>query len=484
MAKLKGFGVRVSAEVAQGSGEENKFAKQIQTMVDRIPDSKLPKIAVQIDAAKTRQVFQKQLNEIMKSLSLDTGQLNKAMGGGGTSGSSGDGYWQGRFKETIKMQTAKSDTLKQMAVHYKQVEQEANKLAQTEKQLASIQNQAIGLKASVDKYVMGIKNVKAYKASLDELYTKLENASSQVDLQDANNQFKQLKNEVLKAGDAGSTMGKKFQDGIAKFAGWYTVSRIVMNAVGAFKQMVTNVVELDTSLVEIQKVTDLTGASLKSFTKQAFDMGSQIGRTGKEVIDAVAEFRRAGYEMPDSMELAKSSLVMANVGDGIRDAAEASSYLISVLRGFNMDASKSGSIVDMINQVANTAPITFANIAEGLRRVSGTMAQTGASIEQTIGLLTGGFASLRDIEGVSGGLVMISQRLRGIGEDGEAIEGLAPKIAKEFKEIANIDIEDAFGELRNPYEILSDMARVLPTLTSKQRQYLGELAAGNVALCA
>lgn len=74
---------------------------------------------------------------------------------------------------------------------------------------------------------------------------------------------------------------------------------------------------------------------------------------------------------------------------------------------------------------------------------------------------------------------MISQRLRGIGEDGEAIDGLAPKLQEAFKEYAGIDIQDQNGELRSTYDILSELAAVFPSLTSKERQYLGELAAGN-----
>ena len=87
-------------------------------------------------------------------------------------------------------------------------------------------------------------------------------------------------------------------------------------------------------------------------------------------------------------------------------------------------------IVDAINETSNTAAIDFQNITEGLRRVSGTLGQTGSSLAETIGMLTGGFGQLRDIEMVSSGLIMISQRLRGIGEDGEAIDGLAPKLKK------------------------------------------------------
>jgi TP901 family phage tail tape measure protein len=114
-----------------------------------------------------------------------------------------------------------------------------------------------------------------------------------------------------------------------------------------------------------------------------------------------------------------------------------------------------------------------------LRRTSATLNLTGTSLEENIGMLTAGFGTLRDIEGVSSGLIMISQRLRGMSEDGDEIEGLASKIEESFQRIAGIDITTDDGGLRSTFDIMSDMARVFPTLTEQQRQYLSELAAGN-----
>ena len=78
----------------------------------------------------------------------------------------------------------------------------------------------------------------------------------------------------------------------------------------------------------------------------------------------------------------------------------------------------------------------------------------------------------------STGLITISQRLRGITEVGEDGAVATSKLATKFKEIANIDIFDQYGQLRDTYSILEDMARVFPSLTKNQRQYLSELAAG------
>ena len=282
---------------------------------------------------------------------------------------------------------------------------------------------------------------------------------------------------------AGSKLNNSFAGSLAysttKMLGMMAVLKTVQIAIGSVKDMINNVIELDRSLTELNKVCDFTSNGLEKFTEKAYEAAEEVGRTGREVIEAATEFKKAGYDIESSLNLSKVALMMTNVGDGIRNVEEASSSMISVLRGFNISDADALKVLDKINEVSNNSPIAFEDITDGLRRVSGTMRQAGNSIDETIGMLVGGFSQLRNIEMVSSGLVMISQRLRGIGEDGEAVEGLAPKIASEFKSIANIDIEDGNGGLRSTYEILEDMARVFPTLTEKQQQYLGELAAGN-----
>lgn len=443
MADNNRLGIQIRAEVLSGSGEENRFAKQLQAMVDRIPDSKLPKITVQIDPVKTKQVFQKQLNDIMKSLSLDTSKLSKESASGNSDGKNNNEEATG--KKIISLAT-----------------QRLNLLSQT-----------IAFRKKNNNLLLDEKNV------LDSIYSKTKSAKSTDDVKEQVVEFKKVKLAAQEAGRVGESslqhLGTMFQ----KFSTWFGITQIIMTAVDSIKKMVSNVVELDSSLVELQKVSNLTGNSLQLFTNKAFDSASEIGRTGKELIDATSEWKRAGYSLESSFELGKASLVLTNVADGIDSVSEASSALIAVLRGFNMSDASVMGVVDALNEVSNTSPIGFQDLTEGLRRVSGTLAQTGTTLEQTVGLLTGGFASLRDIESVSSGLNMISARLRGVDEDGQAIAGLAPKLQKAFKDIANIDVADANGELRSTYDILSDMARVFPTLNSQQRQYLGELAAGN-----
>ena len=291
------------------------------------------------------------------------------------------------------------------------------------------------------------------------------------------NEFKDLQVQAGKAGKLGAgTLEGLIAQG-KKFVQWIGVTGTVMRGIQISRDMIQDVRELDDSLLELTKVSDLSAEGLENVTNQAYKLGERVARTGKEVIDATTEFKRAGFDMQQSMDMAESAMVMTNVAENITDTADAAGTLISVLKGFNMDASETMTIVDKINQVSNTSPIGFDNIAEGLEGTAGTMAQSGNTIDQTIGLITAGYAQLRNVEKVSTGLVTLSARLRGVDENGEAIDGLSAKLQEDFGKIG-VAVENADGSLRSIYEIAQDYSKVLPTLTDKQKQYYAELAAG------
>jgi hypothetical protein len=130
------------------------------------------------------------------------------------------------------------------------------------------------------------------------------------------------------------------------------VFRTIKNVVS---DMVQAVSDLDKSLVEVQKVTDLSGKSLEIFTSRAYKTGTEVARTGQEVIDATAIFARSGYEIEDALNLSKVAMVMMNVGDGIDSTSEAATSLISVLKGYNLEANKAMSVTSLINEVDNTS---------------------------------------------------------------------------------------------------------------------------------
>lgn len=320
-----------------------------------------------------------------------------------------------------------------------------------------------------------------YDAELKKIITDLQNCGSKTDLTKLEQQFRKIQTQtqatnVTSQGFFGN-LKTQLKDSLATMLKYQLAYKIISETVNAIKSMVNAVVDLDTKLTEFNKVADLSTSQLKDFSDKAYDAADKIGRTGSDMIEAATEFKRAGYDLDESLSMGDAALVMTNVADGITQTSDAASTLISVLNGFNIDQSKIMEVVDKMNEVSNNSPVGFDNLADGLERVSGTMNQAGNSIDQTIGMITGGFTQLRNMEKVSSGLITISQRLRGVDEDGEAIDGLAPKLQEAFGQVG-VAIEGSNGELRSTYDILSDYAKVFPTLTSEQKQYFGELAAG------
>lgn len=320
-----------------------------------------------------------------------------------------------------------------------------------------------------------------YDTELKQIIIDLQNCNNKTDLTKLSQQFRQIQTQV-KATDTTSqgffgNLKTSLKDALTNMLKYQLAYKIIQETIQALKAMVNVVCELDAALTEFNKVADLSTEQLPDFANKAYEAADKIGRTGTDMIEAATEFKRAGYDLEQSLNMGNAALVMTNVADGIDQTSDAAGTLISVLKGFNISDSDIMSIVDKMNSVSNQSPVGFDNLADGLERVSGTMNQAGNSIDETIGLLTGGFAQLRNMEKVSTGLITISQRLRAIDEDGNEIDGLSAELDKSFGSIG-VDIEDANGELRSTYDIMADYAKIFPELTSEQKQYYAELAAG------
>lgn len=320
-----------------------------------------------------------------------------------------------------------------------------------------------------------------YDTELKKIIASLQNVNNKTDLTKLEQQFRKIQTQT-QATDATSlgffgNLKAQLKTSLATMVKYQLAYKIIQETTQAIKAMINAVCELDANLTEFNKVADLSTRQLEKFADKAFESASKVGRTGQDMIEAATEFKRAGKDIETSLEMGEAALVMTNVADGIDQTSDAASTLIAVLNGFNMDDSDAMSVVDKLNSVSNQSPVGFDNLADGLERVSGTMNQAGNSLDETIGMLTGGFTQLRNMEKVSSGLITISQRLRAVDEDGEAIDGLSAELESAFGSIG-VAIEDANGDLRSTYDILHDYAQVFPTLTSEQKQYFGELAAG------
>ena len=64
------------------------------------------------------------------------------------------------------------------------------------------------------------------------------------------------------------------------------VTAVIRGVTSGMADMVQNVFELDASLTEFKKVSDLSAKGLEKYTEEAYKAGRETARTGTEMIDA------------------------------------------------------------------------------------------------------------------------------------------------------------------------------------------------------
>ena len=154
------------------------------------------------------------------------------------------------------------------------------------------------------------------------------------------------------------------------------------------RQGFNEVLQIDTAMTELKKVTDETAVAYDNFAKSAYASSKKIGSTMKEFIQASADFARLGYSIDEASQLAEAANVYKNVGDGIDDVAQASESIISTMKAFNIEATDSMGIVDRFNEIGNNFAIDSVGIGEALKRSASALAEAGNSIDESIALVT------------------------------------------------------------------------------------------------
>ena len=258
---------------------------------------------------------------------------------------------------------------------------------------------------------------------------------------------------------------------VIQFGATTAVIRGVTSGMG---DMVKNVYELDGALTEFKKVSDLSGKGLEKYTDQAYKVGKTVARTGTEMVQAATEFKKAGYNEKDSMELARVASMYQNVADVELTAGEAANFIVSQMKAFNMTAQDSEHIIDAVNEVSNNFAVSSADIATNIGKASAALATGNVTYEQSIGLMTAMTEVTRNGAKSARGLVSIQSRYNQIIDESSST---GKKLTAWYKE-HNIAIKDQNGQLKSFFEVGGEVAKIWDTLSDNEKKYYLNAQAG------
>lgn len=253
------------------------------------------------------------------------------------------------------------------------------------------------------------------------------------------------------------------------------------------QQVYQNVVEVNTAMTELKKVTNETDTAYSKFTQRAAQQSRELGANISDYVQTTADWARLGYNLPNSEELARVSSLFANVGDGIDSATQASEYLISTLKGFNLAADDAERVVDIINQVANTEPASAQDISEILQRSAAALSASNTSFEKTVALGTAMNSVLQNSATTGTALKTLSMYLRAtkteLEENGEDAEYCASSMSELRDSIlaltkGKVDIQLDEDTYKDVYDIMQEISGVYDQLTDKEQASLLNLLGG------
>lgn len=183
----------------------------------------------------------------------------------------------------------------------------------------------------------------------------------------ASKEFAELKKAVQDAGLETDTLAMKFKKLFETNIKSQFASQVINMVEQGLRQFYQNVVNIDSAMTELKKVTNETDNTYDAFLDDAGTRAKNLGASISDIVTASADFARLGYSLKDSKELADAAVLYQHVGDGISSVNDASESIISTMKAFGVEAKDVTSIVDKFNEVGKQHCPKFTISVKGWR---------------------------------------------------------------------------------------------------------------------
>lgn len=321
-----------------------------------------------------------------------------------------------------------------------------------------------------------------------KLQNPFENFSS---VEEAKKAFEDLRSRIQSCGAETESYRVRLQNLFNTMLGAVSIRDVFQYMSQILKTFYQNVVDIDTSLVELRKVTDATDYSMDQFLENASDRAKELGVTITDLIDATSSFARMGYGMEESTALGESATMLKNVGDEIESIDDATSIIISTMKAFGMAADDVSSIVDKLNEVSNNYAITSGGLGAALTKSASAAYSAGNTLDQTLAILTTANQVVQNPESVGTMLRTLTLRIRGAKTELEEAsldtDGMANSVSTLRDKILGLtnvhgtggfDILTDSGEFKSTYDILVGIGKVWDEIGDVDQAALLQMVAG------
>jgi TP901 family phage tail tape measure protein len=321
-----------------------------------------------------------------------------------------------------------------------------------------------------------LRNVDEASKKLDKGVLSLDGSSKKLNstLSDSTTKTKKAADAFNHTANHGKTFSALMTDITKKVLAFGSVTNVINMVRQAFFDSINIVRAYDEAITDLKKVSDLSGDSLQAYSDKLAELGKVVYRSRTEMVESATLFKQGGYSDDDAAKLAQIAEMYKNVADAQISSGEASAFVISQMKAFNITAEDARSIIDKVNEVSNNFAVSSTDIASGLTRNSAALAAYGNNLSESIGLITAGTEIMTNKAGqVSNGLKSIGANIAKLATQTGVLEFTANGVA------TSVDlINEKTGEMRNTFEVLEDVSKAWDNMSNAEKTNLALKMAG------
>ena len=350
--------VLVGVRGATISGESGtRIKNELEALANQISEKSPPTITISLNESATKTKLQSQLDKIAKGLKVEIGgetSSNQDSRTSKTKYSAEYTKYLAALKEEYSLRT-KLERLNGTSGHDAEINALNSLIATKQKDTQAAYNT---IKASEEQAKAAETQIK-YQEKLSIVSAKTtDKIAKQTSAEgELNKQLNLTANASMSAAVKGKFFGEQLS-GITEYAKRFiTLGYAIMVARRTISEMVDNVTEIDSAMIELKKVTEETDSAYTAFLSDAAVKAKELHSSITTVISATTGFARLGYSISESSALANAAIIYSNVGDEIENIDEATKSIISTMTAFGIETGNIMKIVDVFNEVGKLLPM-------------------------------------------------------------------------------------------------------------------------------
>lgn len=167
---------------------------------------------------------------------------------------------------------------------------------------------------------------------LADIKNRIKDCNDSASFNNLKSEFQQVKLEAQIADKATMTFGDRLKRQAKEYISYVGIAGAVAVGAEAFRVMAQNVLEVDTAMTGLYRVTDMTAQQYDKLYDDMIASSKEYGTTLTDTINATSDWVRAGFDADTALGLADVTAMYQHVSD--LDYDEASENLLTAYNGF------------------------------------------------------------------------------------------------------------------------------------------------------